>query len=89
MEYIGLAAGICTSVSLLPQLIKIIKKEKADEISYFMLTILIVGQSGWIWYGIIKSDLPIILTNSFSVLVNILMVIFTIRYKERNKCRQQ
>ena len=84
-EYIGLAAGICTSVSLLPQLIKIIKKEKADDISYFMLTILIVGQSGWICYGIIKTDLPIILTNSFSVLVNILMVVFTIRYKERNK----
>lgn len=84
-EYIGLAAGICTSVSLLPQLIKIIKDRKAEAISYFMLAILIIGQSTWIWYGIIKSDLPIILTNSFSVLVNITMVIFTIRYKEKNK----
>jgi len=81
-EYIGIAAGICTSVSLLPQLIKIIKEKKADDISYFMLAILITGLTGWVWYGIRKSDLPIILTNSFSVLVNILVIIFTAKYKK-------
>ena len=81
-EYIGIAAGICTSVSLLPQLIKIIKEKKADDISYFMLAILITGLSGWVWYGIRKSDLPIILTNSFSVSVNILVIIFTAKYKK-------
>lgn len=85
IEYIGLAAGICTSVSLLPQVIKIIKEKKAEAISYFMLAILIIGQATWIWYGIMKSDLPIILTNSISVLVNIIMIIFTIKYKEKNK----
>jgi MtN3 and saliva related transmembrane protein len=82
-EYIGIAAGICTSVSLLPQLIKIIKEKKADDISYFMLAILVTGLSGWVWYGCMKSDLPIILTNSFSVLVNLMVIFFTIKYKEK------
>jgi MtN3 and saliva related transmembrane protein len=81
-EYIGIAAGICTSISQLPQLIKIIKEKKADDISYFMLAILITGLAGWVWYGCMKSDLPIILTNSFSVLINLLMVFFTYRYKK-------
>lgn len=81
-EYVGIAAGICTSVSQLPQLIKIIKEKKADDISYFMLAILITGLAGWVWYGCMKSDLPIILTNSFSVLINLLMVFFTYRYKK-------
>ena len=35
-QLIGIIAGICTGVSLLPQLIKIIKDKKADDISYFI-----------------------------------------------------
>lgn len=80
-EVIGIVSGICTSISLLPQLIKIIKEKKANDISYFMLAILITGQIGWVWYGVEKSDLPIIVTNSFSILVNVLMIYYTIRYK--------
>ena len=80
-EYVGIGAGILTSVSLLPQLFKIIKAKKADDISYFMFCTLIIGLSGWIYYGLLKDDYPIILTNSFSVLVNLLIIIFTIKYK--------
>ncbi len=82
VSYIGIVAGVCTAISLLPQLVKIIKKKKADDISYFMLFILIIGLSGWTWYGIEKNDYPIILTNAFSVLVNLLIIFFTIKYKK-------
>ena len=82
-QYVGIAAGICTGVSLLPQLIKIIKEKKAENISWGMLIILLVGLAGWIWYGLLKSDLPIIITNSFSLLVNGLIIIFSLRYKSK------
>lgn len=80
--YIGILAGICTSVSLLPQLVKIIKEKRAEDISYFMLFILLAGLGLWIGYGIGKDDYPIIITNSFSFLVNSLVIIFTVRYKK-------
>ena len=83
-SYIGIVAGVCTAVSLLPQLAKIIKKKKADDISYFMLFILIAGLSLWIWYGIEKKDYPIIFTNVFSALVNLTIIIFTVIYKKRS-----
>ena len=79
--YIGIGAGICTAISLLPQLLKIIKEKKADDISYFMLFILLAGLSGWIWYGILKKDYPIIITNGFSFLVNLMVIAFSIKYK--------
>lgn len=82
-SYIGIAAGICTAISLLPQLIKIIREKKADNISWFMLFILLTGLGLWVWYGILKKDYPIILTNSFSFLVNTLVIYFTGRYKKR------
>lgn len=82
-QLIGIIAGICTGVSLLPQLIKIIKDKKADDISYFMLFILLAGLAGWVWYGILKEDYPIIITNSFSFIVNIIIIFFTIRFQKK------
>ena len=79
--YIGIGAGVFTAISLLPQLFKIIKEKKADDISYFMLFILLAGLCGWIWYGLLKKDYPLIITNSFSLLVNLLIIVFSIRYK--------
>ncbi|RYE37340.1 MAG: hypothetical protein EOP48_28925, partial [Sphingobacteriales bacterium] len=65
----------------LPQLIKIIKEKKADDISYLMLFTLLCGLGGWIWYGILKEDYPIIVTNSFSFLVNTVIIFFTFKYQ--------
>lgn len=79
--YIGIVAGICTAVSLLPQLIKIIREKKAENISFIMLFTLLVGIAGWIWYGLLKQDWPIVVTNSFSLLVNLFIIYFTFKYK--------
>ena len=79
--YVGLFAGICTAISLLPQLVKIIREKKANAISYGMLSILMLGLISWIVYGLIKTDYPIIITNGLSLALNILIVIFTIKYK--------
>jgi MtN3 and saliva related transmembrane protein len=51
---IGIIAGVLTGVSLLPQLVKIIKKKKADGISYSLLPVLLAGLAGWICYIIFK-----------------------------------
>ncbi|MEJ0101705.1 MAG: SemiSWEET transporter [Bacteroidota bacterium] len=80
--YIGIVAGTCTAISLVPQLIKIIKEKKANDISVFMLVILLFGLSGWLWYGIIKDDYPIIITNAFSIIVNLFIMLFRFIYKK-------
>ncbi len=83
-QYVGIVAGILTGVSLLPQLIKIIKEKKASSISFGMLAVLLAGLCGWIVYGVLKKDYPIIVTNSFSLLTNIIIVVFTAKYKDRS-----
>jgi MtN3 and saliva related transmembrane protein len=83
-EVVGLIAGICTAVSLLPQLVKLIKTKKAEDLSLFYLVILLVGLSLWIWYGVLRDDMPIILTNSFSLLLNIVIIIIGIKFKRKN-----
>lgn len=82
-QVIGIAAGICTSTSLIPQVVKTIKEKKAEDVSLGMLLVLATGIILWIVYGIKKNDLPIIATNAFSLLVNITMVILGIKYKKK------
>ena len=82
-QIIGLAAGILTASSLVPQVVKTIKDKKAEDVSLLMLFILQAGIILWIVYGLKRDDLPIILTNSVSLLVNIIMVILGIKYKKK------
>jgi len=81
-KVVGIVAGVFTGASMLPQIIKMFKEKKASQVSLFMLLILITGLSGWIWYGFLKEDWPIIVTNIFSLTLNVIMII--LRYKYRN-----
>jgi MtN3 and saliva related transmembrane protein len=80
-QIIGLAAGILTASSLIPQVVKTLKEKKAEDVSLVMLIVLQSGLILWIVYGLKKQDLPIIATNCFSLLVNITMVVLRIKYK--------
>ena len=82
IEVLGLVAGGITSVAMMPQLIKVIKEKNADDISVVMLLVLITGLSLWVWYGILQNEVPIILSNSFSVLVNITLLICCMMFKK-------
>lgn len=80
-EIVGLTAGVCTSLSLLPQLIKIFKHKKAEDISLFYLVVLFIGLSLWTWYGVLRDDVPIMVTNGFSLILNGIIIGLGIRYK--------
>lgn len=81
-QIIGLGAGICTAASMLPQVIKTFKEKKAEDVSMLMLILLMSGLLLWIIYGVKRNDIPIILTNSFSLIVNITMIILRVKFKK-------
>lgn len=79
---IGIAAGILTSVSMLPQLIKVIKEKDVQTLSPVMIVVLLAGVALWVVYGVMKSEWPIILSNAFSVLVNATLLTYYFIYRE-------
>ena len=83
ISYIGIAAGIFTGTSMLPQLFKTVKEKNADGISPAMLAVLMIGLALWVWYGIEKEDWPIIITNAFSFLVNLAISILRLAYRKK------
>lgn len=80
---IGITAGILTSMSMLPQLLKVIKEKTVEDLSLPMIIILITGLSLWVWYGIIKNELPIIFSNAFAVIVNLFLLSYYLRFKDK------
>jgi MtN3 and saliva related transmembrane protein len=82
-DIIGITAGILTSISMLPQLLKVIKEKTVEDLSLPMVIILIVGLSLWVWYGIKKNELPIVFSNAFAVIVNLLLLIYYLRFKDK------
>ncbi len=80
-KYVGIVAGILTSISMLPQLIKMIKEKEVDDVSIPMLLVLFSGILLWVVYGYLQKDMPVLITNSFSVLVNLVTIIIRFKYK--------
>jgi MtN3 and saliva related transmembrane protein len=82
-SFIGVAAGVCTSVASVPQIITTIKKKKAADVSPLMFAVLLAGNALWAWYGLIKSDLPIMITNLFSVCLDLVMLYLRFKYRAK------
>lgn len=80
---VGIAASISTAVSSLPQLVKLLKEKKAENVSLVMFAVLVLGLGVWVWYGILKKDWIIIIANGFSCLINLITFILSIRYKTK------
>lgn len=81
MEIVGIVAGLCTSSSIIPQLVKTIRTRKAGDVSLIMFIVLLTGNSLWVYYGIDKGDVPIIATNILSILLNVAMLVCKFKYK--------
>ncbi|MCU7619320.1 SemiSWEET transporter [Chryseobacterium sp. PBS4-4] len=84
VNILGIVAGVLTSVSMIPQLIKVIKEKNVEDLSWVMILVLICGLSLWVWYGILQNELPIILSNAFAVLVNLTLLICFILFRKKS-----
>ncbi|MFH1325252.1 MAG: SemiSWEET transporter [archaeon] len=78
---LGFAAAICTTISFLPQVIKTVRTKHTKDLSLIMYSVVAIGFVLWLTYGIIISDLPLILANTISLLLALTILVFKIRYK--------
>ena len=75
---IGLLAAACTTIAFLPQVIKTVKTKKTNDISLLMYVILTTGILLWVVYGLLTIDLPIILANSITFVLALIVLMLKI-----------
>jgi MtN3 and saliva related transmembrane protein len=82
--FLGYFAGFLTTVSLVPQVIKIWTTKSADDFSLMMLLIWYTGISSWLVYGVLLNAVPIILWNVSTLLLAIAILVMKLKFKDRH-----
>jgi len=78
---IGIAAAICTTISFLPQAIRIIRTKQTRDVSLGMYVLFSFGTFLWLAYGILLKDVPIILANSITFVLSFIILAMKLKYK--------
>jgi len=78
---IGLIAAAFTTITLLPQLIKVWKTKSTKDISVGMFLLYCGGVLLWFVYGFFRNDFAIILANSSAFIQALIILMFKAKYK--------
>ncbi len=78
--FVGLIAGALTTVSLLPQLFKTIKLKETKDISLIWCVTLFTGVFLWVVYGLLISDLAILLANGISLVFIFILLLLKLKF---------
>ena len=93
MDYvtiIGLAAATMGGFALFPQVLKVLKTRSTKDISREMIVILAGSIFLWLVYGILLSNLPIMIANFFGLVQALIILFFKIKnqIKKTKSCEK-
>ena len=78
---VGTIAAICTTISFLPQVIKVYRTKHTGDLSLPMYIIFSFGVFGWLCYGFITGFLPIIFANAITLVFCAYILMMKLKYK--------
>jgi MtN3 and saliva related transmembrane protein len=81
MQYLGFVAGVLTVSSFLPQVFRTWRTKRTADLSLGMVALLVTSASLWIFYGLVRRDWPVILTNTGVVGLTGILLAAKARYK--------
>lgn len=79
-DLIGYMAVLFTVMSFVPQVYRTIMTKSVRDISIYTLITFVCASSSWIIYGVMRSDVPIVTTNLFTLSLQIVLLVLKIKY---------
>ena len=73
--YIGSLAGSLTTLSFLPQVIRVYKLKTAHDLSYGYLGMFATGVFAWFIYGVLIRSVPVITTNLVTLALVVAIIV--------------
>lgn len=77
---IGMVAAVCTTVSFVPQLLRVWRLRSAREISLTMFLVFSLGVFLWLVYGIYIHSVPVILANAVTLVLSLAILALKVRF---------
>lgn len=82
---IGILATFFSLWSTVPQIRKSLRTKKTDDVSKWLIMCLIGGLSLWVLYGILKTDIIIIVANAIGVSLNSYLLFLKWKFTKNDK----
>ena len=83
-DMIGSIAGTLTTLSFVPQVVRIWRTRHADDISTSMFVIFITGVTLWLFYGISLGAWPVIIANSITLVLASAVLVLKFYFQHKN-----
>lgn len=83
-EIFGYLAAATLLSTLIPQLVKTIRKKKVDDISYVFVFLQVLTSIFFLIYGLLLKENPLIIANSLLLVQTLLMLGLKIIYSNNN-----
>jgi MtN3 and saliva related transmembrane protein len=78
---LGIAAGTLTTISFIPQVVRLYKMKDARELSMATFCIFSCGVFLWLIYGILIREWPVILANGITFILILSIIIMKLKYR--------
>jgi len=73
-ELLGFIGGLLTTIGMVPQVWRLFKLKSAHEISLTYSVLFVAGIAFWLFYGLERGLLSVILWNAVSLMLGICML---------------
>jgi MtN3 and saliva related transmembrane protein len=77
---VGVAAGVCSMISFIPQILKIWRERDASAVSLRMFSVTVTAFALWTTFGVLQESWPIIASNAICLFLSGAIVLLRLRY---------
>ena len=81
-ELIGYAAAVVGIALMLPQVIKSIRTERVEDLSWWMLRLYFLNCALWLTYGIMISAMPVAVCNFIALIISVIQLSLKKKYSK-------
>lgn len=79
-EWVGLAAGVLTTLSFVPQVQRTRRTGQARDLSLPMLVMFVAGVALWLGYGVLLGSISVIAANSVTLVLAGYILLMKLRH---------
>jgi MtN3 and saliva related transmembrane protein len=80
-DWVGYAAGLCTTAAFVPQVVKTLRSRSVGDLSLGMYALMAVGGSLWLIHGLQIGSVPVVAANVVSLVLIGIMLAMKLRYQ--------
>ena len=80
IDIVGGAAGTLTTISFVPQVVKVVKTKSTHDLSLGMFLLFTLGVVLWCVFGVMIGSYPVIITNVVTFLCTVIILYYKFKY---------